>query len=253
MFSFFYPRRCAMARPRYSKKPRGFLVQKPLGQFTDRVQAVGPEHFGVVAIDCAKARSKFLLCDFYGNVLIEPTPVEHTQSELRAACDRVRSAMGVHALTDIVVAIERTGTYHRPVQDAFRRAHFETRLVHPFAAKQFRQPADPDNKTDDTDLAGIFRAAVNGFGLLQPSWPDVYLELQQLSRSAATWCARSAHCAVKSRKPCTSSCLATLSCSRAISSIPPWSCHWPVPPVPPRRSSTLVWKGCANSPTATTA
>jgi transposase len=85
-------------------------------------------------------------------------------------------------LKDIVVAIERTGTYHRPVQDAFRRASFETRLVHPFASKQFRQPADADNKTDDTDLAGIFRAAVNGFGLLQPIWPDVYLQLQQLSR-----------------------------------------------------------------------
>src|SRR6267378_6149045 len=182
MFSFFYPRRCAMARPRYSKKPRGFLVQKPLGQFTDRVQAVGPEHFGVVAIDCAKARSKFLLCDFYGNVLIEPTPVEHTQSELRAACDRVRSAMGVHALTDIVVAIERTGTYHRPVQDAFRRAHFETRLVHPFTSKQYRQPADPDNKTDDTDLAAIFRATTHGFGLLEPTLPDDYLTLQLLRR-----------------------------------------------------------------------
>jgi transposase len=90
--------------------------------------------------------------------------------------------MDVHELKDIVVAIERTGTYHRPVQDAFRRAHFETRLVHPFASKQFRQPADADNKTDDTDLAGIFRAAVNGFGLLQPTWADSYLELQQLSR-----------------------------------------------------------------------
>jgi transposase len=171
-----------MARSRLSKKPAGFLVQKPLGQFTDRVQAVGPEHFGVVSVDCAKGRSKFFLCNFYGKVLIEPTPVEHTQNELGAACDRVRSAMDVHGLRDIVVAIERTGTYHRPVQDAFRRRHFETRLVHPFASKQFRQPADPDNKTDDTDLGGIFRAAVNGFGLLQPIWPDVYLELQQLSR-----------------------------------------------------------------------
>ncbi len=171
-----------MARSRYSKKSRGFLVQKPQGQFTDRVQAVGPEHFGVVSVDCAKARSKFFLCDFYGNVLIEPTPVEHVQPDLRAVCDRVRSAMADRGLRDIVVAIERTGTYHRPVQDAFRRADFETRLVHPFASKQFRQPADPDNKTDDADLAGIFRAAVNGFGLLQPTWPDVYLELQQLSR-----------------------------------------------------------------------
>jgi transposase len=171
-----------MARRRSAQRSRGYLVQKPLGQFTERVQAVGPKHFGVVSVDCAKARSKFFLCDFYGNVLIEPTPVDHTQTALNTAIDRVRAAMTEHGLRDLVVAIERTGSYHRPVQDAFRRAAFDTRLVHPFAAKQFRQPADPDNKTDDTDLAGIFRAAVNGFGLLQPSWPDVYLELQQLSR-----------------------------------------------------------------------
>jgi len=157
-------------------------VQKPRGQFTERVQAVGPEHFGVVSVDCAKARSKFCLCDFYGRVLIEPAVVEHTRSDFANACGRVRSAMRAHGLQDVVVAIERTGSYHRPVQDAFRRAAFETRLVHPFASKQFRQPADAENKTDDTDLAGIFRAAVNGFGLLQPAWPDDYLELQQLSR-----------------------------------------------------------------------
>jgi transposase len=171
-----------MARHRSVKKSRGFFVQKPLGQFTERVQAVGPEHFGVVSVDCAKARSKFLVCDFYGNVLIEPTPVEHTQTALAATIDRVRLLASERGLQDMVVAIEATGTYHRPVQDAFRRAAFDTRLVHPFASKQFRQPADPDNKTDDTDLAGIFRAAVNGFGLLQPIWPDVYLQLQQCSR-----------------------------------------------------------------------
>jgi transposase len=171
-----------MTRSRHSKKSGGFLVQKPLGQVSDRVQAVGPEHFGVVSVDCAKSRSKFFLSDFYGHVLIEPTWVEHTQSALRAACERVRSVMNERGLNDIIVAIERTGTYHRPVQDAFRRADFETRLVHPFASKQFRQPADSDNKTDDTDLGGIFRAAVNGFGLLQPVWPDVYVQLQHLSR-----------------------------------------------------------------------
>jgi transposase len=171
-----------MARRRRSKKAAGFLVQKPCGQLSQRVQAVGPDHFGVVSVDCAKARSKFFLSDFYGRVLIEPTVVEHTQPDFTSACQLVRSAMDTHGLHDLVVAIERTGTYHRPVQDAFRRAAFEIRLVHPFASKQFRQPADADNKTDDTDLAGIFRAAVNGFGLLQPAWPDDYLQLQQLSR-----------------------------------------------------------------------
>lgn len=171
-----------MARRRRPSKAHGFLVQKPHGQLTQRVQAVGPEHFGIVSIDCAKSRSTFLLCDFYSNVLIEPTGVEHTQADFRAAMDAIRRCMHDHGLKDLVVAIESTGTYHRPVQDAFRRAGFEVRLVHPFASKHFRLPADPDNKTEPTDLSGIFRAAVNGFGLLQPSWPDEYLALQQLSR-----------------------------------------------------------------------
>jgi hypothetical protein len=39
----------AMSRPRANrsaKTRKAFLLQKPTGQFTPRVQAVGPEHFG---------------------------------------------------------------------------------------------------------------------------------------------------------------------------------------------------------------
>lgn len=171
-----------MSRSSRSRLSRDFLVCKPLGQFTHRVQAVGPDHFGVLCLDCAKLRSKFLLCNFFGNVLIEPTLLPHTRSDFDAAITRIRSTMAQHAIRDSIVAIERTGNYHRPVQDAFRRAGLETRLVHPFASKQYRQAADPGNKTDDTDLAAIFRAAVNGFGLIEPTWPDVFEQLRWLIR-----------------------------------------------------------------------
>jgi transposase len=87
-----------------------------------------------------------------------------------------------HDLRDLVVAIERTGEYHQPIQRAFRQAHFDTRLVHPFTSKQYRQPADPHNKTDDTDLAAIFRAATQGFGLAEPTWPERYVQLHLLCR-----------------------------------------------------------------------
>ena len=30
------------------------FIGKPIGQIQERVQAVGPGHFGVVAVDCAK-------------------------------------------------------------------------------------------------------------------------------------------------------------------------------------------------------
>ncbi len=83
---------------------------------------------------------------------------------------------------DLIVVIERTGEYHRPVQPRLRAAGWEVRLMHPYATKQFRQPADPGNKTDDTDLSAIFRGAVNGFGLIENPWPEAYQQLQTLRR-----------------------------------------------------------------------
>jgi transposase len=174
-----------MPRPRTArscKATKAFVLQKPNGQLVPRVQAVGPEHFGIVAVDCAKARSRYLLADFYGRTLLEPATVAHNRGDFQAAIDRVRQAMQQHGLKDLVVAIERTGEYHRPVQHAFSQAGFETRLVHPFTSKQYRQPADPGNKTDDTDLAAICRATTHGFGLLEPTWPDAYVAMQLLRR-----------------------------------------------------------------------
>jgi transposase len=159
-----------------------FVLQKPSGQLTPRVVAVGPEHSGILCFDCAKERSRYFLADFYGRVLLEPTTLTHSGGNLQAAIDRVRQAMRQHRLGDLVVAIERTGEYHRPVQRAFRDAGFDTRLVHPFTSKQYRQPADPQNKTDDTDLAAIFRAASQGFGLCEPPWPESHVTLQILRR-----------------------------------------------------------------------
>ncbi len=168
------------ARRRRTRK--GFVLQKANGQLVPRVQQVGPEHFGIVAIDPAKARSRYFLADFYGRTFLEPATVNHNRGDLQAAIDRIRQALRAHDIHDVVVAIERTGDYHRPVQLAFRQAGFETRLVHPFTSKQYRQPADPQNKTDDTDLAAIWRATTHGFGLLEPVWPDDYLRLQLLRR-----------------------------------------------------------------------
>ena len=173
----------AIIQLRSRRRPRRFEgVHKPSGTFHPRVQGVGPEHFGIVSIDCAKARCKWMLCDFFGNVLIPPTEVENNGGALDAALKQLRRAIQAHQLKDLLVAIERTGRYHRPVQNAFTAAGFETRIVHPFATKQFRQPSDPGNKTDDTDLAAIHRAAVNGFALQEPEWPESWRRLKLPTR-----------------------------------------------------------------------
>jgi hypothetical protein len=65
-----YPSRSRkeIARPRPQaarrrKARKGFVLQKATGQLAPRVQLVGPEPFGIVAIDPAKARSRYFLAD----------------------------------------------------------------------------------------------------------------------------------------------------------------------------------------------
>lgn len=164
------------------KSRRSFAPHKPNGVLSPRVQAVGPEHFGIVSVDCAKLRSKLTVCDFYGKVLLAPIELDHTKGGLTLAVARVREATEINGLQDLIVAIERTGTYHLPVKRAFTAAGFECRIVHPFATKTYRQPADPGNKTDETDLAAIFRATQSGFGLIEQPLDSVAEGLRLLAR-----------------------------------------------------------------------
>src|SRR5260221_10089530 len=165
-----------------SRRRPAATVAKPRGVLHPRVQQVGPEHFGIVCVDCAKARSQFFLADFYGRVLIPPTVIAHNRPDLDAAVAQVRQAFATHDLRDGLVVIERTGRYHRVVQRAFAAGDFETRILHPFVTKQYRQPVDPGNKTDDTDLAAIHRATVTGCALLEATHDEAWTTLQLLIR-----------------------------------------------------------------------
>jgi transposase len=170
------------SRFRPSRRQSPGSLGKPRGLLHPRVQQVGPEHFGIVCFDCAKARSKFLLADFYGALVIPPTVVAHNRQGLDSAVAQVRQALASHDLRDCLVAIERTGRYHRIVQRVFAAAGFETRILHPFATKQYRQPVDPGNKTDDKDLAAIHRATVTGCALLEATRDEAWTTLQLVIR-----------------------------------------------------------------------
>src|SRR5207302_762417 len=71
---------------------------------------------------------------------------------------------------------------HRVVQRTFAAAGFETRILHPFVTKQYRQPVDPGTKTDDTDLAAIHRATVTGCALLEATRDEAWTTLLLLIR-----------------------------------------------------------------------
>src|SRR6266849_6547036 len=102
-----YLEACPMSSTRSRKRsrpPRPQVLQKPRGVIHPRVQQVGPEHFGIVSVDGAKARSKWMLCDFYGNILVPPTLVAHNRNDLQAALRRLRGALEQHDIKDQLVA-----------------------------------------------------------------------------------------------------------------------------------------------------
>src|SRR6266481_6770479 len=101
-----------MVSKRPSKKSRSRaaeFLQKPRGVIHPRVQKVGPERFGIVSVDCAKARSKWMLTDFYGKVLVPPTEVEHTRPCFTSMIKSLRAALEQDGIRDQIVVIERTG------------------------------------------------------------------------------------------------------------------------------------------------
>ena len=155
---------------------------KPHGTLSPRVRAVGPEHFGIVSVDCAKASSKWMLTDVYGRILIAPSFLDHRRDAFDHANDQIRQAVTTYRLGDLVVVVERTGRYHLPVKRAFEAAGWTVRVLHPMISSHFRQAAHPDDKTDDHDLVGIFQATCNGYGLVEPSWDPIYSQLQVWAR-----------------------------------------------------------------------
>ena len=153
-------------------------LQKPNGVISPRVAKVGGERFGIVCIDPAKYRSEWMMADYFGNLLIPAQTLEHQAAFFKIAFASIREAQAKYNIQDLIVSIERTGNYHLIPKRAFAKAGFETRVVHPFATKQFRMPANPGNKTDETDLYAQHRAAVAGFGLTDQELESPYRELQ---------------------------------------------------------------------------
>src|SRR3954452_4845315 len=105
----------ATNRRRSARATQTHDLGNPRGVLAPRVQDVGPDHFGIVAVDPAKARSYWMFADFYGRVLIESTVVEHRRDAFDPALDRLRQAIVTFDIKDLVVSVERTGRYHLPL------------------------------------------------------------------------------------------------------------------------------------------
>ena len=91
---------------RRSKAFAAAVMGRPSGQIQERVKAAGPEHFGVVRVDCAKDRSQWIVADFNGRIIIPPTVVEHQKNQIQLTLLMLKQAIQKHGIKDTIVAVD---------------------------------------------------------------------------------------------------------------------------------------------------
>ena len=158
-------------------------VQKANGVLHPRVQKVGPQRLRDCLCRCGqgKVRLDALRLLRKGADRAQRSPAHAVRFRFGHRCNSGRRSASIASETKSSWW-NAPGTIIFPSRRAFAAAGFETRIVHPFATKQFRQPADPGNKTDANDLAAMYRATVSGFGLLDRGTGRRIAKAQLLTR-----------------------------------------------------------------------
>lgn len=148
-----------------------------------RVRKIGGDKFGVLVVDASKKNAEVWLTDFYGGPLWkESRTFPITDGHLTEMINVVGGTCRERGLKDLVVGIEQTGRYHRPIQRALGQ-RWEVKAIHPFVTKQLRQPVSPGVKTDGVDLEAMTRAIISGYGDDPRAVPMLYTKWQLINRA----------------------------------------------------------------------
>ena len=173
-----------MSKNNRKRRGRGTKCRKKIDDsLRQRVRKIGGEKFGVLVVDSSKKNAEVWLTDFYGEPLWdESRTIPITRGHLNELVNVVRGSCRECGLKDLVVGIEQTGRYHRPVKRELERL-WDVKTIHPFVTKQLRQPASPGVKTDGVDLEAMTRAIIGGYGDDQQALPPLYAKWQLVNRA----------------------------------------------------------------------
>jgi transposase len=173
-----------MNKHRRNGHGRGTKCRKRIDNgLRQRVRQIGGDKFGVLVVDSSKKNAELWLTDFYGEPLWEESrtfPI--TDGHLTEMINVVKGTCRERGIKDLVVGIEQTGRYHRPIQRALEQ-RWEVKAIHPFVTKQLRQPASPGVKTDGVDLEAMNRAIIGGYGDDPRAMPLLYTKWQLINRA----------------------------------------------------------------------
>lgn len=132
-----------------------------------------------IGIDISKEKSTVCMLRPYGEVVAAPHDVEHTEQELNALIERIKSFN-----EDTKVVLEATGGYHHVVVSKLLESDIFTVVVNPYIMKKYCAATLRKAKTDKIDSVKIANYGIDHWFSMPAYCPpdDAYAELKLLGR-----------------------------------------------------------------------
>ena len=132
-----------------------------------------------IGIDVSKEKSTVCVMRPFGEVVVEPFEISHTDSDLSELARMIKRLD-----KDAKVVMEATGIYHLPVAAFLRENEIFVSVINPYEMKLYRAQDLRKVKTDKRDSMTIANYGIDKWFNLREFIPqeDVYAELRLLGR-----------------------------------------------------------------------
>jgi transposase len=132
-----------------------------------------------VGIDVSKEKSMVCILRPYGEVLLSPYEVTHTEQSISSLTKQILELEG-----ETRVVMEATGAYHLPLLLSLKQAGIFVSVINPLAMKKYVSRSIRKGKTDKLDSVRIANYGLDNWFHLEEFTPSeaVYEELKILGR-----------------------------------------------------------------------
>lgn len=132
-----------------------------------------------VGIDVSKEKSTVCVLKPYGEVVMTPRDVQHTESELAKLVNELNKLQ-----EEVRVVMEATGVYHLPILSYMKENGFFVALINPLEMKRYRCQGIRNAKTDKIDSRIIANYGIDFWYHLSDfkTSEQYYVELRLLGR-----------------------------------------------------------------------
>ena len=120
-----------------------------------------------VGVDVSKGKSTVAILRPFGEVVVSPFEVMHTESELQQLVDHL-----THLNGETKVIMEYTGSYYQPIAHALREAGIFVSAVHPQLTHRFGNNTIRKMKTDKADAIKIANYGLSNWMELSEYTPE---------------------------------------------------------------------------------